>query len=261
MEPLGADLLLLLFATGFFAGLLDSIAGGGGLIALPAILATGMSPVEALATNKLQGSFGTATAAWHFLRSGHIEREGIVAAVFCTFIGAALGTLAVQHVDTRLLATLIPLLLVANAVYFLFSPRVGDVDRHRRIGLRLFAVLIGGGIGFYDGFFGPGTGSFFALAYVTLLGYSLTRATAHTKLLNMTSNLAALLFFAAAGHVAWGVGLVMGLAQVLGATAGAHLVIRRGTALVRPLIVGVSLLITLRLLLVHPDSPLLSLFD
>jgi hypothetical protein len=257
MELLTVEPMLLLFAVGFAAGLLDAIAGGGGLIALPALLSTGMSPVEALGTNKLQGSFGTTAAARHFFRHGHIDMDGAGLVTASTFVGALAGSLAVQYTEPGFLSALIPVLLVANALYFLFSPRVGDVERHRRLGLTGFAFLVGGGLGFYDGFFGPGTGSFFALAYVVMLGYSLTRATAHTKLLNMTSNLAALLLFALNGHVVWPIGLLMGVAQVLGATVGAHLVIRRGAVLVRPLIVIVCLVMTARLLATQPDHSLL----
>jgi hypothetical protein len=112
-----------------------------------------------------------------------------------------------------------------------------------------FALGVGGGVGFYDGFFGPGTGSFFALACVALLGYGLRQATASTKLLNLTSNVAALLVFALGGHVAWGVGLAMACGQWAGAWLGAHLVVRHGARLVRPLLVAVSVALSLRLLL------------
>ena len=255
MEPLTLELLLLLFITGLLAGALDSIAGGGGLIAFPILLGTGMSPVQALATNKLQGSFGTTTAALHFLRHGEIDQEGIIFAIFCTFIGAMLGTLAVSRIDSQILMTFIPVLLIANALYFLFSPRVGDIARHRRISMGAFSLIIGTGLGFYDGFFGPGTGAFFAVAFVSLLGFSLKQATAHSKVLNMTSNLAALLFFILGGHVVWSIGLVMAVGQVLGATAGAHMVIRRGTALIRPLLVFVSIALTVKLVAGDPTNP------
>ena len=256
MESLSIELLGLLFLTGLLAGTLDSIAGGGGLIAFPVLLGTGISPVQALATNKLQGSFGTTTAALHFLRHGEIDRHGLLFAMLCTFIGAALGTVAVSHIDSRVLMTFIPVLLIANAIYFLISPRVGDVERHRRISLGAFSLIIGTGLGFYDGFFGPGTGAFFALAFVSLLGFSMKKATAHSKVLNMTSNLAALLFFILGGHVVWSIGLVMAAGQVAGATVGAHLVIRRGTALIRPLLVIVSIALTVKLVVADPANPL-----
>jgi uncharacterized membrane protein YfcA len=256
MESLSLELLTLLFVTGLLAGALDSIAGGGGLIAFPVLLGTGMSPLQALATNKLQGSFGTTTAALHFLRHGEIDVDGIVFAIFCTFIGAMLGTLAVSRIDSQILMTFIPLLLVANALYFLFSPRVGDVARHRRISMGAFSMIFGAGLGFYDGFFGPGTGAFFALAFVSLLGFNLKQATAHSKVLNMTSNLAALFFFVIGGHVVWSIGLVMAAGQVIGASVGAHMVIRRGTALIRPLLVIVSIALTVKLVVADPSNPI-----
>jgi len=256
MESLSIELLTLLFFTGLIAGTLDSIAGGGGLISFPVLLGVGMSPVQALATNKLQGSFGTTTAALHFLRHGEIDRQGMVFAIVCTFIGAMLGTLAVSQIDSRILMTFIPVLLIANALYFLFSSRVGDVARHRRVSMGAFSMIFGAGIGFYDGFFGPGTGAFFALAFVSILGFSLKQATAHSKLLNMTSNLAALLFFMLGGYVVWSIGLVMAAGQIIGATIGAHLVIRRGTALIRPLLVIVSIALTVKLVVADPTNPI-----
>jgi len=155
----------------------------------------------------------------------------------------------VQFLEADLLRDLIPILLIGFGLYFLLSPRVGDLDAHQRVPLRVFALTAGVGIGFYDGFFGPGTGSFFALAFVALLGHNLRRATAHAKLLNFTSNLAALLLFLIGGQLVWSLGLAMALGQVVGAYLGSHLVLRHGVRLVRPLLVIVSLVMSLRLLL------------
>jgi len=249
VEFISPEVLLLLIAAAALAGLVDAIAGGGGLIALPALLWAGIPPLQALATNKLQGSFGTATASWHFIRKGEIDPRRLWLPVLLTFAGAASGTLAVQYLAADWLNDLIPVLLIGFALYFLFSPRLGELDAQQRLHTPLFALLIGFGVGFYDGFFGPGTGTFFAAAFVLLLGYNLRRATAGTKLLNFTSNIASLLFFAFGGHVLWIVGLSMGLGQMLGAWVGSHLVIRHGTALIRPLLVIVSVAVSLKLLL------------
>jgi uncharacterized membrane protein YfcA len=249
MDILSTDTLLLLVMVAALAGFVDAIAGGGGLLALPALLWAGLPPLQALATNKLQGSFGTLTATVHHLRHGELRLKELWPAVVLTFLGAASGTLAVQYLPNTLLERLVPVLLIGFALYFLFSPRVGDADAHQRMRLPAFALLIGFGVGFYDGFFGPGTGSFFALGFVVLLGWNLKRATGGTKLLNFTSNLSALLFFALGGHVLWGVGLAMGLAQVGGAWLGSHLVLRHGTRLIRPLLVTVCLTVSLKLLL------------
>ncbi len=250
MEFLTPELLALLVVAATLAGLVDAIAGGGGLIALPALLWAGIPPLQALATNKLQGSFGTATASFNYLRRGQIALRPMLVPVLWTFAGSASGTLVVQHLVSDWLEQIVPLLMIGFALYFLFSPRVGDQDRHQSMHENLFGLLIGFSLGFYDGFFGPGTGTFFTAAFVMLLGYNLRRATAGTKLLNFTSNIASLLFFAWGGHVLWVVGLSMGAGQVLGAWIGSHLVIRHGTSLVRPLLVIVSIAVSLKLLLV-----------
>ena len=249
VEAFPLDTLMLLVGVAGLAGMIDAIAGGGGLLALPAILWAGLPPVQALATNKLQGSFGTFTASYNFIRRGEIDLRRLRIPIVMTFIGSVSGTLAVQRLGSDLLNHIVPALLIAFALYFLFSPRIGDQDAHHRISHGLFGLLIGFSLGFYDGFFGPGTGSFFAAAFVLLLGYNLRRATAGTKVLNFTSNIASLIFFALAGQVVWQVGLPMGLAQMAGAWIGSHLVIRHGTRLIRPLLVVVSLAISTKLLL------------
>lgn len=239
---------LLLLPVGLVAGLIDTMAGGGGLITIPALLWTGLSPVQALATNKAQAVFGSGMATAQFLRRGHLEVRSIALAVLCTFAGAAIGALLVQQIDSAFLERLIPGLLIAFALYFWLSPRVSDLDSHQRIGGTAFAVCIGIPVGFYDGFFGPGTGTFFAMSYVALLGYNLRRATAHTKALNFTSNLAALLFFLAGGHILWPIAAAMAVGQLAGAWLGAHMVIRHGAALVRPVLVVSSIIISGKLL-------------
>lgn len=249
MEAVSPEVLLVLTLIAGLAGFIDSIAGGGGLLALPALLWAGLPPVQALATNKMQGTFGTLTATLNFVHKGEIDLRRLGVPILFTFIGSVSGTLAVQQVAGDLLNQLIPVLLIVFSLYFLLSPRVGDNDAHARIGHAMFGLLIGFSLGFYDGFFGPGTGSFFAAAFVILLGYNLRRATAGTKVLNFTSNIASLIFFALAGEVVWQIGLCMGLAQMVGAWLGSHLVIRHGTRLIRPLLVTVSLILSLKLLL------------
>jgi hypothetical protein len=248
MDALPIEIIAALVTVATVAGFVDAIAGGGGLLTLPALLWAGLPPLEALGTNKLQGSFGTASATLHFARRGHIDWRALRPAVAATFAGAVSGTLLVRQVDASALRVLLPALMIAFALYFLFSPRAGDLPSHRRVGMGTFALGVGGGVGFYDGFFGPGTGSFFALACVALLGYGLRQATAATKLLNFTSNAAALLVFAVGGHVLWPVGLAMAVGQSAGAWLGAHLVVRHGARLVRPLLVAVSLAVSVRLL-------------
>ena len=246
--------LLVLGLVGLCAGTVDSIAGGGGLITIPALLATGMSPASALATNKLQSCFGSFAAVAYFFKRGLINLKQNRLAIACTFVGSAFGTVCVQFIDASVLSKLLPVLLVSFAIYFLFSPRIQDEDSHQRLSQRSFAFMLGTAIGFYDGFFGPGTGSFFAIAFVSLLGFGMVKATAHTKLLNFTSNIASLLFFAFGGHVVWTIGFAMAVGQFIGGSIGSRLVLRKGVALVRPLLVAVSLIMSARLLWQdHPE--------
>jgi uncharacterized membrane protein YfcA len=248
MESISTELLLLIGGAGL-AGLVDAIAGGGGLITLPALLWAGLPPLQALATNKLQGSFGTLSASLHFFVKGHLQWQILRPLILATFFGALSGTLLVQYLPDDLLRKTVPLLLILFALYFLFSPRVGDLDATQRLSLGWFAAALCVPIGFYDGFFGPGTGSLFVLAVVSLLGFNLTRATGVTKVLNLTSNLTALLFFSLGGHVQWKLGLTLGIAQATGAWLGSHLAIRHGAAIIRPLLVIISVAISAKLML------------
>ena len=245
----GFDLLAILFGVAALAACVDAIAGGGGLITIPALLWAGVTPAQALATNKLQGSFGSFTASLNFIRKGHVNPRDMVLAIVLTFTGSALGTVLVQMLDPGILMTILPGLLILIALYFLFSPRVGDIDAHQLISKATFAFTAGFGIGFYDGFFGPGTGSFFSIAFVALLGFNMTKATAHTKVLNFTSNFASLVMFIAGGEVVWVVGGAMAVGALLGAQIGSHLVMKVGARLVRPLLVVTSIAISIKLII------------
>ncbi len=243
---LSYGLMAMLFGVAGLAGCIDAMAGGGGLITVPALLATGIPPTQALATNKLQSTGGSLTASLYFIRRGIVDLKTMGFAILCTFIGSALGTLLVQQVEATLLSSLIPFLLIAIATYFLFAKNLEEGEQ--KISLHTFALTFGVGIGFYDGFFGPGTGSFFAAAFSGLLGYSLPKATAHTKVLNCTSNIASLIFFLLGGQVVWSLGLVMMAGQFLGARLGARMVLTRGQALIRPTIVIVCMVMSAKLI-------------
>ena len=170
MEPLSLHLLLLLTFIGLLAGFIDAIAGGGGLLTLPALLAAGLPPAQALAPNKLQGSFGSLSASINFIRQGYVSPRRLWAAILCSLVGAGGGAFAVQRIAPGALRQIVPVLLGMATLYFIFSPRVADGHGERRMGDGVFALLFGPGIGFYAGFFGPGPGSFFAIACIALLG-------------------------------------------------------------------------------------------
>lgn len=238
----------LLFLTGLAAGFVDAIAGGGGLITIPVLLSLGLPPQFALGTNKLQAAFGSTSAMWHYGRAGLIDFKSCRLGIVFTFIGATLGTLLVSRMNPDLLRQTIPWLLVAIALYLLLQPGLGEAELRPRFPADGFHFVLGLGLGFYDGFFGPGTGTFWAMAYMLGLGFNLTRATAHTKVMNCTSNIASLIVFGAAGNVHLGAGLCMGLGQFLGARLGSKVVVRRGAQFIRPVFITVVLAVTARLL-------------
>jgi uncharacterized membrane protein YfcA len=251
---LGFDLIALLMGAAFVAGMIDAIAGGGGLITIPALLAAGVPPVSALATNKLQSTFGTGGAVLAFARKGHIDFKRFALPTAAAFVGAGLGAFILTRIDAGFLSALLPILLVAMAIYFIVAPRMSEQDKHSRAGAPLL-VAVALAIGCYDGFFGPGTGSFFTTALVAIFGLGLIRAIAHTKLLNFASNLAGLGVLIVGGHVLWVTGLAMALASIAGGQTGAYAAMRFGAGAARPLLIIMSLALTARLL-ADPENPL-----
>ncbi len=250
MFDLTPEIIALLGVASVIAGFIDAIAGGGGLISLPALLSVGLNPVAAIATNKVQGSVGTASALWNFWRKGRVDFRLIRWPLVLVAIGSGLGAFAVTLVDTRWLMILLPVLLIGIALYFLLGPKAADEDAHARLTPLAYAF-----VGFYDGFFGPGTGSFFALSLVMLLGMGLTRATAHTKALNLMSNVVGIVVLAVGGHIVWVLAGIMAVGQFIGGRLGSHAAMRFGPRLIRPLLVVISLAMTARLLS-DPANPL-----
>ncbi|HZQ47245.1 MAG TPA: TSUP family transporter [Verrucomicrobiae bacterium] len=238
----------ILFITGLLAGFVDSIAGGGGLITLPVLLSLGIPPKLALGTNKLQATCGSGSAAWHYAQSKIVSLSQCGRGALFTVIGAIAGTLLVQHLDPSFLKRIIPVLLLAIAAYVLFKPRFGSEDIHPRMTPGVFYVVAGLTIGFYDGFLGPGTGSFWTMAYMLGLGFNLTKATGYTKVMNFASNLSSLTFFALAGQVLYGAGLAMGIGQLLGAKIGSGMVVAKGAKFIRPVFLTMVLALVLKLL-------------
>ena len=240
MFEVSADLALILILAAFVAGFVDSIAGGGGLITLPVLLLAGASPLQALATNKVQGSFGAATAALTYAGAGHVDLRRQLPAAAIAFIAGVAGALAARLVPTDALRMALPVILIAIAFFFALKPGLTDADRIARMTPLLFMATIVPVIGAYDGLIGPGAGAFYMIGFVMLAGFGVLKATAHTKLLNFASNVGGLLAFALTGAPWWIIGIAMGLAQVAGASLGARLAIRVGARLIKPLLVMTS---------------------
>ena len=240
--------LLLLFAVGASAGFIDSIAGGGGMISLPALMAVGIPPHIALATNKLQGTFGSLTATLNYMRKGFMRPSELLYGIFFTFVGAALGAYAVQYFSADFLSNLIIIMLIILFIYTVLSPKLGHEVLAPKMKENYFYFFFGILIGFYDGFFGPGTGSFWTIALVMLLGLNLKQATAQTKLFNFTSNIVSLTVFASMGLVLWHIGIIMGLGQILGAFLGSTLVSKKDIKFIRVFFLFVVALTILKLI-------------
>ncbi|EXI62095.1 membrane protein [Mannheimia granulomatis] len=244
---LGMDILAILFAVGMLAGFIDAIAGGGGLLTIPALMAAGLPPAMALGTNKLQACGGSFSSSFYFIRKKAVNLKQIWYLILFTFIGSAAGTVFVQHIDVEFLKKLLPFLILIIGIYFLFSPTIGDEDRKQRISLSMFA-FVDAALGFYDGMFGPAAGSFMTLAFILLLGFNLSKSVAHAKVINFTSNFASLIFFTLGGAVVWKVGLIMMVGQFIGGTLGAKMVMTKGKQLIRPMLVTMSFAMVAKML-------------
>lgn len=237
MLEVGLETLAFLLVAAFFAGFVDSIAGGGGLITLPALLLGGATPLQALSTNKVQGMFGAGAAALTYARGGHVDLTRQLLPASLSFLAAVCGALLISVLPSQFIRWFLPILLIGVAVFFWRNTSLDDSDRHQRISSGAFIWVVVPLIGAYDGFLGPGTGSFFMLAFVTLMGRGILKATAHTKLLNFASNVGGLVGFMMVASPWWITGLAMGGAQILGARIGAGLALRRGASVIKPLLV------------------------
>ncbi len=249
MQDIALNVFVVLFCVAIFAGFIDSIAGGGGLITIPAMLIMGIAPLDTLGTNKLQSQFGSASATIAYARRGHVNLREQLPMALMAMLGGALGAIAAGFVPSSVLRTIMPFLLIAIALYFALKPQMSDVDSHRRITPFVFGLVIAPLIGFYDGVFGPGAGSFYMLAFVALAGFGMLKATAHTKLLNFGSNIGGFIVFAIGGSVFWKLGLAMGVGQFIGAQVGSRFAMKNGAKIIRPLLVVSCLAMATKLLI------------
>ena len=240
-------LLVTMFFVAICTGFIDSIAGGGGLVMMPALLAAGLPPHLAIGTNKLQSVFGTSTACWSYWRGGLVEVRENLPLVALVFAGSATGAVLIQQISPGILAYIVPVFLLALAAYVIFSSRMTDNDAQERLSRKGYAP-VAGGISFYDGFFGPGTGQFFTASLVGLRGHGLTRATANAKLFNATTNWAAVLIFTLGGKMVWALGLAMAAGAMLGSILGSRFAMRHGARVIRPLMIVASLGLTGKLI-------------
>ncbi len=248
MFEVSLEILALLMVAGFVAGFIDAIAGGGGLVTVPTLLLVGADPVTALATNKVQGLFGAGTAAMSYARGGHVNLRKQAGPAAIAFAASMCGALLVSVLPTDTIRLVLPIVLVGIAVFFAVKKGLDDQDRQQRLTPLIFGASVVPLCGAYDGLLGPGAGSFYMLGFVSLAGYGVLKATAHTKLLNFASNLGGLAVFAVVATPWWFTGLAMAVAQVAGAQCGALLAQKIGARLIKPLLVTTSLILAVKLL-------------
>ncbi len=242
LENLGLGTILLIVAAGFAAGWVDAVVGGGGLLQLPALLLVpGMSPLQALATNKLGSIFGTSVSAVTYYRRTHPDLRTALPMASVALLGAFGGAMLAASLPSAVFKPIIVAALIAVAVFTALRPTVGTLTVLRHTGRRHYGTALGIGvaIGFYDGLIGPGTGSFLVIAMVTMLGYSFLGASAKAKIVNLATNAGALLFFVPHGALLWGVGLLLGAANMAGGYVGSRMAINGGSSFIRAVFLGV----------------------
>ncbi|WP_457966576.1 TSUP family transporter [Arthrobacter sp. D1-29] len=235
-ESIELTTLILIVVAGFAAGWVDAVVGGGGLIQLPALLLVpGITPVQALATNKMGSIFGTSTSAVTFYGRVKPDLWTAVPMALIALAGSFGGAILAANLPSSVFKPIIVVALVAVALFTALKPNVGDITLLRHNGHRHYVVacLIGGAIGFYDGLIGPGTGSFLVIALVSAMGYAFLEASAKAKIVNMATNAGALLFFLPHGSILWGVGLVLGAANMAGGYLGARAAVKQGSGFIR----------------------------
>lgn len=236
LEEIQLATILLVVVAGFAAGWVDAVVGGGGLLQLPALLLVpGITPVQALATNKMGSLFGTATSAITYYRRAKPDLRTALPMAGIALLGGFGGAIIATSLPSSVFKPIIVVALIAVAVFTAFRPTVGTLTQLRHSGRRHYstAAAIGLVIGFYDGLIGPGTGSFLIIAMVTLLGYSFLDASAKSKIVNLATNFGALMFFLPNGSLLWGLGLVLGLANMVGGYVGSRMAITQGSKFIR----------------------------
>ena len=237
------EMLVFLFAIGGLAGFLNTLGGCGGLLTIPALLMSGISPIFALGTHKLQTTVGVGSATLLLLKKKKFDWREIRPIVITAFLGALVGAFIVQYIDTTILSIIVPIVLVITGVYFLVAPKLRKFKTSRVLSYRDVVVPA---IGFYDGMFGPGTGSFFVMTTTVYKRIGLITASIIAKPLNFSTNIASVIIFVSYGHIVWELALLMMVSQIIGSILGAYYLIKANPAVIRVLIVVVSFTMMLK---------------
>jgi uncharacterized membrane protein YfcA len=242
--------IIFLCSAGFLAAFVDAIAGGGGLISVPAYFAIGFPPHFTLGTNKFSSSFGSITSTLRFAKSGKVDKNLLKILLPFVFLGAVVGVSTVLVLDPNILKPIVLILLVSVGIYSFFSKSVGLEDRYEGTNKKnltigcIFAFVMG----FYDGFFGPGAGSFIIFGLISIYGFDFVRASGNAKAMNFTSNITSVVLFAINGKIFYLMGIPMALFMILGARVGSKLALKEGAKFIKPIFVTMSLAVAGKML-------------
>lgn len=242
--------VILVCIAGFLGAMVDAIVGGGGLITIPALMSTGMSGHLALGTNKFASSMGTISSAYHYYKGGEINFKLLKFLLPLSLVGSAIGVYTVLLIDPAFLKGLIIFMVMIIGIYTLMKKDLGIHDKFKGLtkGKIILCMILAVVLGFYDGFFGPGTGSFIIFGLIGILGYDFKKASANSKFMNFTSNFTALVLFLINGQILFVYGIPMAICMVLGAKVGAGIAMKKGAKFIKPVFVIVSFLLVVKML-------------
>ncbi len=241
--------IVIICLAGFFGALVDAIVGGGGLITIPALLSVGLPTHLALGTNKFASSFGTISAAYHYYKSGEVEFSILKFLIPLSLVGSAFGVLAVLAIDPSFLKGFIIVMVLVIGLYTLLKKNLGLINHGYEVTRKKIKQAMGLslGLGFYDGFFGPGTGSFLIFGMIHIFGFDFRKASANSKFLNFASNVTSLVLFLVNGKIMFSYGIPMAISMIIGGKVGTHLAVTKGAKFIKPVFVLVSFGLVLKL--------------
>lgn len=243
--------IVLLCIAGFLASFVDSIAGGGGLISVPAFMLAGLPPHMVLGTNKFSATAGSFTSSLKFIKSGKANFKLLRYLIPFTFLGSIIGVILVLYIDQKFLTPLVLILIMFIGIYTLFSKSLGLEDKFKGLTKKnvILGILLALSLGFYDGFFGPGTGSFLVFGFINIFGFNFVSSSANARILNFTSNVTALILFALSGKIDYALGIPVAISMILGAKMGTTVALSKGSKLIKPIFVTMSLAVAVKMLM------------
>lgn len=242
--------LIFLCIAGFLAAFVDSIAGGGGIISVPSYMIVGLPTHIALGTNKFAATMGSLTSSINFIRSGNCNFKLLKIVAPFTLIGSILGVKTVLLIDESFLQPLVLVLILAIGIYTFFSKSLGEEDNFKGLTNKnlCLSILLGFSLGFYDGFFGPGTGTFLVFGFINILGLNFLKASANARVLNFVSNISALVTFAISGNINYLIGIPVCIFMILGAKIGTKLAINKGNKIIKPIFITMAMAVAVKML-------------